>query len=128
MRGKLTLPLRTPREEFEGVRLGLDKSVPIAVQQWAGLIAVNYPAREFGITRHMNYEEARKRCPHLIAVHGASLISLGPSRRISSFPFHAVATLKDGEDAPRYHDEPDMNTHKVSLEHYRKVSLSSFST
>ena len=43
-----------PRAEFEGVRLGLDKTVPIAVQQWQGLIAINYPARAFGITRHMN--------------------------------------------------------------------------
>ncbi|KAL7416652.1 hypothetical protein BDY24DRAFT_408629 [Mrakia frigida] len=113
--------------QFEGVRLGLDKTVPIAVQQWQGLIAINYPARAFGITRHMNVSlssltispfphffspaesylvcqimEARKRCPELIACH--------------------VATLKDGEDEPKYHENPQITTHKVSLEPYRKES------
>ena len=67
------------------------------------MVAVNYPSREFGIGRFMNLEEAKRRCPHLQTVH--------------------VATLKDGDDAPRYHDDPDILTHKVSLDYYRKVSF-----
>lgn len=51
-------------------RLGLDEGEPLAVQQWQsgihtsgldrvgvdaaiGLIAVNYPARKFGVSRHV---------------------------------------------------------------------------
>ncbi|XP_031835081.1 DNA polymerase eta isoform X2 [Nomia melanderi] len=44
---------------------------PLAVvqyNQWqrGGIIAVNYEAREFGITRHMRGEEAKEKCPDLI--------------------------------------------------------------
>src|SRR5579863_10449370 len=35
----------------EQVRLGIDPSRPLVVRQWDALIAVNYPARAFGITR-----------------------------------------------------------------------------
>ena len=34
-------------------RLGIPAETPCAVQQWEGLIAVNYPARARGVTRHM---------------------------------------------------------------------------
>lgn len=34
-----------------------------------GLIAVNYPARASGITRHMRVHEARQKCPQLQTVH-----------------------------------------------------------
>ncbi|EUC64888.1 DNA polymerase eta subunit, partial [Rhizoctonia solani AG-3 Rhs1AP] len=36
----------------ERVRLDVDPEQPLVVQQWTNLIAVNYPARKFGITRH----------------------------------------------------------------------------
>ena len=32
--------------QVEIVRLGLDPKQPMAVQQWGGVIAVNYPARK----------------------------------------------------------------------------------
>ena len=38
--------------QVEAKRLGIDGSVPLAVQQWSGLIAVNYPARHKGVKRH----------------------------------------------------------------------------
>ena len=38
-------------------RLGIDRSLPCGVVQWSGLIAINYPARKFGITRHESFEE-----------------------------------------------------------------------
>lgn len=71
------------------VRLGLSPETPVACQQWTGLIAINYPARAFGITRHMTVQEvcillqtelvevakhdmvisqAKKKCPELVAV------------------------------------------------------------
>ncbi|KAG7198660.1 hypothetical protein KM043_006017 [Ampulex compressa] len=47
------------------------KGKPLAVvqyNQWklGGIIAVNYEAREFGVTRHMRGEEAKEKCPDLL--------------------------------------------------------------
>jgi hypothetical protein len=39
--------------QVEMKRLGIPREIPCAVQQWEGLIAVNYPARNAGVTRHM---------------------------------------------------------------------------
>nr|GAT60999.1 DNA polymerase eta [Mycena chlorophos] len=86
----------------EMVRLNiLDK--PLVVLQWALLIAVNYEARKFGITRMMPLKEAKERCPGLIVVH--------------------VATYKEGEPEPGYWENPDTKTHKVSLDLYRRESI-----
>ncbi|KAI0073880.1 DNA/RNA polymerase [Panus rudis PR-1116 ss-1] len=86
----------------EQVRLGLDPAIPLVVQQWDALIAVNYPARKFGISRMDKVKDAKKRCPELVAVH--------------------VATYKEGDSEPGYWDDPDTLTHKVSLDHYRRES------
>lgn len=37
--------------QCESVRLGLDPSIPLALIQWDSALAVNYPARTFGIKR-----------------------------------------------------------------------------
>jgi DNA polymerase eta len=79
----------------EQVRLGIDPSRPLVVRQWDALIAVNYPARAFGITRMSSWRDAVRKCPELIVVH--------------------VATYKEGEQAPGYWDNPDTATHKVRL-------------
>eukprot|EP00898_Chlorokybus_atmophyticus_P004587 jgi/Chlat1/5129/Chrsp33S05128 len=55
--------------QVEQVRLSIDPAEPLAVQQWQGLIAVNYPARAAGVTRHMRIQEALEKCPHLKTVH-----------------------------------------------------------
>ena len=102
----------------EMVRLGVDKETPLVVLQWDSLIAVNYPARKYGISRMDKKKDALKRCPHLVVVH--------------------VATYKEGEKEPGYWDDVDTNTHKarwftflyagsdprpkVSLDYYRKES------
>ncbi|ORY84148.1 hypothetical protein BCR35DRAFT_290430 [Leucosporidium creatinivorum] len=88
---------------FEMVRLGLDPTVPMAVQQWNGLIAVNYPARAYGITRHEPPSEALKKCPHIVFIH--------------------VATYRNGDSEPGYWDDAKPETHKVSLDPYRRESL-----
>jgi DNA polymerase eta len=53
----------------EQKRLNIPRDTPCAVQQWAGLIAVNYAAREKGVTRHMRVAEARAKCPDIVLVH-----------------------------------------------------------
>src|ERR1700738_612399 len=69
-----------------------------------GLIAINYPARKFGLTRHITITEAKKLCPELIMQH--------------------VATWKEGEEKWAYHDDAaaHIGTHKVSLDPYRLES------
>ncbi|KAJ7510393.1 hypothetical protein B0H11DRAFT_2168718 [Mycena galericulata] len=86
----------------EMVRLGIHDK-PLVVLQWQMLIAVNYPARKFGITRMMKIQEAKERCPELVVVH--------------------VATYKEGEKEPGYWENPDSRTHKVSLDLYRRESV-----
>lgn len=77
----------------EQVRLGIDPSKPLVVRQWDSLIAVNYPARKFGISRMDRWKDALKKCPELVIVH--------------------VATYKDGDKEPVYRDNPDTTNHKV---------------
>ena len=45
--------------QVERNRLGLPENIPLVVQQWSSLIAVDYNARRCGITRHMNIGEAK---------------------------------------------------------------------
>ncbi|KAK4229947.1 hypothetical protein QBC38DRAFT_441418 [Podospora fimiseda] len=90
--------------QVEMVRLGIPEDKPLAVQQWQGLIAVNYPAREFGIGRHCTVTEAKKLCPDLIHQH--------------------VATWREGDEKWAYHPDAAENiaTDKVSLDPYRLES------
>ncbi|ORZ34887.1 hypothetical protein BCR44DRAFT_1390110, partial [Catenaria anguillulae PL171] len=92
--------------QVEQNRLNVPASVPLAVQQWNGLIAVNYAARAAGIQRHMNVQEALAKCPDLKLVH--------------------VATYDDSNPEPSYHTNPRPSTHKVSLEPYRRASAKIF--
>jgi DNA polymerase eta len=94
--------------QCEMVRLGVPDDQPLAVQQWQALIAVNYPARPFGVTRHITASEAQKKCPDIILQH--------------------VATWKEGEDKWAYHDDAykHIATHKVSLDPYRMESKKIF--
>ncbi|MEW5311791.1 MAG: hypothetical protein WDW38_003477 [Sanguina aurantia] len=55
--------------QVEQKRLGIVRDVPVAVQQWEGLIAVNYAARAKGVTRFMRLNDAKRACPDLILVH-----------------------------------------------------------
>ena len=73
--------------QVETKRLGLDPAQPLAVQQWQGIIAVNYPARDAGIRRHHTAAEARRLCPTIALVH--------------------VETIGDEEDVDR-EDESDV--------------------
>jgi DNA polymerase eta len=91
--------------QCEMVRLGTPRETPLAVRQWDSLIAINYAARPFGITRMINAAEARKLCPDLILQH--------------------VATFREGEGGRwAYRDDSfrNISTDKVSLDPYRAQS------
>ena len=65
---------------------------------------MNYPAKKFGMNRHVNITEAKRLCPELIMQH--------------------VATWKEGDEKWAYHPDAFANiaTHKVSLDPYRLES------
>ncbi|KGO66018.1 DNA-repair protein, UmuC-like, N-terminal [Penicillium italicum] len=91
--------------QCEMVRLGTPREVPLAVRQWDSLIAINYAARPFGISRLINVAEARKLCPDLVLQH--------------------VATFREGEGGRwAYRDDSfkNISTDKVSLDPYRAQS------
>lgn len=91
--------------QCEMVRLNTARDQPLAVQQWDALIAVNYAARPYNITRMISAKEAKRRCPHLSTPH--------------------VATFREGEgDKWAYREEGDncVATDKVCLDPYRAES------
>lgn len=76
------------------------------MQQWQGLIAINYPARAYGLNRHVTVAEAKEKCPELICQH--------------------VATWKEGDVSWSYGDGDEafkeIASRKVSLDPYRMQS------
>lgn len=90
--------------QCEMVRLDVAEDQPLAVQQWQGLIAINYPARKYGLNRHVNITEAQKLCPELMVQH--------------------VATWREGDDKWAYREDSfkHIATDKVSLDPYRLQS------
>ncbi|KAL7320120.1 N-acetyltransferase eso1 [Mucor circinelloides] len=92
--------------QVEQVRRGIPFDTPAAVQQWHGLIAVNYAARAKGIKKMTNVTEARKLCPEIQLLH--------------------VATYAEHDTEPKYYENPDRNTHKVSLDAFRNASRDIF--
>ncbi|KAJ8906386.1 hypothetical protein NDN08_002879 [Rhodosorus marinus] len=83
--------------QVEMVRLGVDEEAPLCVQQWEGVIAVNYPARKRGVTRFDKAGEVKKKCPECILVH--------------------VEVLSEEQEQPKA---------KVSLARYREASARIF--
>ncbi|KAE8349961.1 hypothetical protein BDV28DRAFT_50370 [Aspergillus coremiiformis] len=91
--------------QCEMVRLQTPREVPLAVRQWDSLIAINYPARSFGITRMISAKEAKKLCPDVVLQH--------------------VATFREGEGGKWAYREDaykSINTDKVCLDPYRAES------
>ncbi|PGH16774.1 hypothetical protein AJ80_05089 [Polytolypa hystricis UAMH7299] len=91
--------------QCEMVRLSTPRDIPLAVQQWDSLIAVNYAARPFGVSRMITAKDAKARCPTLQTPH--------------------VATFREGEGGKwtyRDHSEVNIQTDKVSLDPYRAES------
>ncbi|GBF64497.1 N-acetyltransferase [Trichophyton mentagrophytes] len=90
--------------QCEMIRLNTPRDQPLAVQQWQSLIAVNYAARPFGVSRMITAAEARKLCPQLLTPH--------------------VATFREGEGEKWAYREGDYSVQKdkVSLDPYRAES------
>lgn len=85
---------------------GYDPKEPLACRQWNHVIAVNYPARKFGVKRSMSVDEAENLCPGIHLPH--------------------IATYKKGECEPKIRECPDVATHKISLDLFRKESRQIF--
>ncbi|KAK3244516.1 hypothetical protein CYMTET_45871 [Cymbomonas tetramitiformis] len=90
--------------QVEHKRLGVPMDVPLVVQQWEGLIAVNYAARKYGVTRGMRVPEAKRACPELRCVHVETIGGDGPNDKTKSTAH-------------------DRASSKVSLERYRRASV-----
>ena len=105
MRTILHLDLDCFYAQVESRRLGLAADVPLAVQQWGGLLAVNYAARPFGVKRGMRVEEALRLCPQLRTPH--------------------VRTIGGDDDGDGAADN-DRAQAKVSLDLYREASQQIF--
>ncbi|KAL3433800.1 hypothetical protein BDV09DRAFT_103421 [Aspergillus tetrazonus] len=91
--------------QCEMVRLGTPRERPLAVQQWDSLIAINYPARKFGITRMISAKEAKAKCADIVLQH--------------------VATFREGEGGKWAYREDawkNIGTDKVCLDPYRAES------
>ncbi|GES64243.1 sister chromatid cohesion protein [Aspergillus terreus] len=91
--------------QCEMVRLQTPREQPLAVRQWDSLIAINYPARAFGITRMITAAEAKKLCPEIVLQH--------------------VATFREGEGGKWAYREDafrHIGTDKVCLDPYRAES------
>ena len=69
--------------QVEHRRLGIARDVPLAVQQWDGLIAVNYAARECGIKRFTSIADALKLCPELKLVHVETIDQYGSDQSLA---------------------------------------------
>ena len=65
--------------QVEHNRLGISREEPLAVVQWEGLIAVNYPARAAGITRHDKASVALQKCPTIRLAHVEYIGAEGPA-------------------------------------------------
>ena len=86
---------------MEHVRLGIPRSTPLAVQQWDGLIAINYEARKFGVKRGDRTAQAKRKCPQIVFVHVETIVKDGG---------------RDGEGAASRVARHIQSNSKVSLE------------
>jgi DNA polymerase eta len=107
--------------QVEHMRMGIPREEPLAVQQWDGLIAVNYAARARGITRHMRVAEAKAKCPELHCVHVE--VIYGDQAEAAERGDGAAPGSAHGSSEERH---PDRSEGKVSLERYRRASSDVF--
>ncbi|GLI67303.1 hypothetical protein VaNZ11_011489, partial [Volvox africanus] len=99
--------------QVEQKRHDIPREVPCAVQQWDGLIAVNYAARAAGVTRHMRVAEAKKVCPQLRTIH---VETIGDGDNLSPGRTQQGGGRWAGGGAAR------RNEAKASLQPYRQAS------
>ena len=108
--------------QVEHNRLGISREEPLAVVQWSGLIAVNYPARAAGISRHDNVAIALQKCPNIRLVHVEYIGVDGPSADCGSVAGVASAAESALSQQQVIGAPTDRNAVKACLERYRTVS------
>jgi nucleotidyltransferase/DNA polymerase involved in DNA repair len=101
--------------QVEMIRLGIDPQRPMAVQQWANLIAVNYPARAAGIARGATAKDALKLCPELMLVHVETLDAMGN-----------IVSSNHGSVSATAEAAGNQSSNKVTLRRYREASFGIF--
>lgn len=94
--------------QVEALRIGVSLDEPFGVSQWGSILAVSYSARNFGISRMDNVQEAMRKCP--------------------AFKWCHTATYAAGDEQPHYYPALEIRreTHKVSLATYREASRKIF--
>ena len=106
LRAILHLDLDCYYAQVEAKTRGIPPDEPLAVQQWGGLLAVNYAARSKGVKRGMRVDEATRLCPRLHTPH--------------------VPVIGDELAASSSNTQPDRVHAKVSLDKYRQESQQIF--
>lgn len=59
--------------QVEMKRHGISESQPMCVLQWRSIVALNYKAKDLGVTRGMTVYDALTVCPTIRFVHVATL-------------------------------------------------------
>lgn len=107
--------------QVETIRTATSPTLPLAVQQWSSVIAVNYPARHTGITRHLTVAECMAKCPQLLLVHVATM-SIDDVGEETGGEVKVVKSYEASNGAHRV----DSRRCKASLEPYRRASRAIF--
>lgn len=98
--------------QCETVRLGLDQSLPLALVQWRSALAVNYPAREFGIKRGDSFEVIQEKSKgKCIAIHLP--VTCVDEETVPMTNTSPKQSKGDEESAISPHRSNDDNTHEV---------------
>ena len=121
----------------------MDSSLPLALIQWDSALAVNYPARAFGIKRGDSFQEiSNKSAGKCIAIHLPILsITEGSSSSSSSAPSSSNSSMEESyenefclppqKQAEAFEREKNQlrrqSEGKASLERYRLASCRIFS-
>ena len=83
--------------QCETVRLGLDKSLPLCLLQWNSALAVNYPARAYGIKRGDGFDEISKKSQgQCVSLH-LPVISMEDITASTAAAPAAAAAAQDGD-------------------------------
>lgn len=84
--------------QCETVRLGLPQDLPLALMQWNSALAVNYPARVFGIKRGDTFEDVQSKSKGAcVAIH----LQVTPLNEATS-PTTKKSSIEEEDTTPGY--------------------------
>ncbi|GMI10394.1 hypothetical protein TrLO_g9893 [Triparma laevis f. longispina] len=118
--------------QCESVRLDIPSHLPVAVFQWSGAIAVNYPARAAGIKRFMKLEDMKKVASDIVAIHvevetlSSAFIEEAGDEDVRKSKYKKQYSLTCEEKALAFSREnghfPSRTSAQANIERYRYVS------